>query len=337
MQWIDSWLGGRSQRVVLNGQESEWLEVLSGVLQGSVLGPMAFLVFINDIDESATLIDLILKFADDTKLSNQATLPTDQQNMQTTLDNLVRWAEDWGMLFNIQKCKVMHIGAKNPSFKYNMNGIDLEVVREEKDVGVVTTDSLKFRRHCEEAVRRANAVLTQISRSFHYRDRHTFRKLYVQYVRPHLEYASPVWNPHNRQEVDLLERVQRRAVNMISGLRESSYEGKLRELGLDSLELRRKKLDLTQTYKILTGKDNVNARTWFLTQEAARTRITRQTEFGLNIVRERISKTDTRNYTFSQRMINQWNELPVDVKTARNTSSFKNKLNYYFKEQEQQL
>ena len=120
---------------------------------------------------------------------------------------------------------------------------------------------------------------------------------------------------------------------MMSGLIGNDYAARLRELNMDSLETRRTKLDLVQTYKILTGKDMVNSSVWFQTQRDTRTRITRQTEFDLNIVRTRISRTDMRQNTFSQRVINEWNDLPENIKLSTTTSSFRNSLNRYFKEQ----
>ena len=119
---------------------------------------------------------------------------------------------------------------------------------------------------------------------------------------------------------------------MMSGLSANDYESRLRELNMDSLETRRRKLDLMQAYKIVTGKDMVDSSIWFTTQEEARSRITRQTEFGLNIVRTTVSRTDIRQNTFSQRVINQWNELPNEIKQSVTINGFRKAVNVYFKE-----
>ena len=142
LNWIESWLTGRSQRVVLNGEGSEWKPVESGVPQGSVLGPVCFVIFINDLDDVCQTISMIKKFADDTKLCNKIINDDDRKILQQCLDDLLDWANKWGMSFNISKCKVMHIGNKNPNFTYEMNGQVLETVTEEKDVGVYISSSL---------------------------------------------------------------------------------------------------------------------------------------------------------------------------------------------------
>ena len=119
--WINEWLSGRRQRVVLNGKFSSWEEVLSGVPQGSVLGPLLFIIFINDLDASAATVDVIKKFADDTKLGQDVTDPRRCEALQASLDGLVEWAATWGMQFNVAKCKVLHLGARNTKHVYTMN------------------------------------------------------------------------------------------------------------------------------------------------------------------------------------------------------------------------
>ena len=247
----------------------------------------------------------------------------DREKLQSTLDNLTKWADKWGMSFNTGKCKVMHIGRNNSKFDYKMDGVTLSKTNFEKDIGVMVTDNLKPHKHCEEAVRKANGVLGQISRSFHYRDKNTFIKLYSQYVRPHLEYCSPVWNPWTQQDIQNLEKVQIRAINMVSGLKGKSYDEKLAEVGLESLENRRKKQDLVQTFKIMKNIDKVDRCDWFSTVGRTETRHTRYTSYENNLKRTRVSKTEVRNNFFSQRMISEWNSLPTIVKDSSSTKLFK--------------
>ena len=130
--WISAWLTGRTQRVVLNGEFSTWIDVLSGVPQGSVLGPLLFLIFINDIDLAVEKIDLIKKFADDTKVGQVISSAEDRDKLQEALRDLHTWADTWGMAFNVKKCKVMHIGSRNARFKYDMGGEELLVTEEER-------------------------------------------------------------------------------------------------------------------------------------------------------------------------------------------------------------
>ena len=154
------------------------------------------------------------------------------------------------MKFNESKCKVIHFGHGNPRYDYQMNGITLPVTEEETDVGVIIQSNLKPPKHCITIARKAHAVLGTLTRSFHYRDRHTFLNLYKTHVRCLLEYASPAWSPSLQSDIDLLEKVQIRAVNMVSGLRSSSYHEKLKEVGLQSLQERRIRSDMIQTVKI---------------------------------------------------------------------------------------
>ena len=123
--WMKAWLTDRRQRVVLSGDCSDWAAVLSGVPQGSVLGPLLFLIFINDLEEGA-VADLVFKFADDTKVATIIREEADRDNLQRSLDELESWAQRWGMAFNVQKCKVMHVGPRNMKYEYSMNNTVLE-------------------------------------------------------------------------------------------------------------------------------------------------------------------------------------------------------------------
>ena len=117
-KWIEEWLSGRKQRVVLNGCESTWSDVTPSVPQGSVLGPTLFIIFINDIDSAVDTFIIIKKFADDTKFGCQVDSIEQSVLLQQELNNVFRWSEQWQMLFNLDKCVVMHLGAKNSEFNY---------------------------------------------------------------------------------------------------------------------------------------------------------------------------------------------------------------------------
>lgn len=322
LSWIEDWLTGRKQRTVLNGETSEWETVDSGVPQGSVLGPLAFVVFIIDIDALALIITILNKFADDTKAGNVIHDQSDVLNLQQCLNDLCGWAEKWGMSFNVGKCKVMHIGKNNPKAVYTMNNTPLSVTEAERDIGVKVTNNLRPAKHCRESAQRANAILGQISRAFHYRDKRTFIQLYKQYVRPHLEFAVPAWNPWNQGDKELLEQVQRRAVKMVSGLSGRTYEQRLQELGLLSLEDRRTLYDLVQTFKIIKGHDDVKPETWFNLVGDAPARVTRHTQDPLNIV-PKYPRSDIRKNFFSVRVTEKWNQIPPATKNAHNVTIFK--------------
>jgi hypothetical protein len=136
----------------------------------------------------------------------------------------------------------------NVQVPYSMNGIELKEIEGEVDVGVLVHKSLKPSRQCEKAANTANAVLRLIQRNFHYRDRHTFLSLYKKYVRPHtgMEFCGPAWAPWAAADIEKLENVQRKAVRMVSGLQNRTYEDRCTELGIQTLENRRKDQDLAQ-------------------------------------------------------------------------------------------
>ena len=323
--WINSWLSKRKQRVVLNGLASCWTDVLSGVPQGSILGPILFIIFINDIDAAAKIITILRKFADDTKAGQIIAGAEDQQKLQACLNNLGEWSQTWGMQFNESKCKVIHCGKNNPCYDYEINGKKIVKSDKEKDVGIIIHKSLKPSSQCSAAARTASYVLSQVSRAFHYRDKKVFLSLYKTYVRPHLECCTPAWSPWTLEDKMVLEKVQRRAVNMISGLRSTTYEGKLKELNLLSLEERRHHSDLVQTYKILHKVNSVEESTWFTRVSNASGRVTRLSADPLNLSKE-TCRTELRRNFFSQRVIDKWNTLPSEVKTAPSVASFKRQL-----------
>ena len=154
INWIDKWLTDRRQRVVVDGEVSSWKSVLSGVPQGSVLGPILFLVYINDLEEG--VVGKILTFADDTKLFTKTKEIGDKQNLQDDIDKLVKWSEKWQMLLNFGKCKCLHIGPGNTSMTYEMGGTILSTTVNEKDLGVTMNANMKVSEQCRIAASKAN-------------------------------------------------------------------------------------------------------------------------------------------------------------------------------------
>ena len=135
LKWISAWLSDRKQRVVLNGKASSWVRVTSGVPQGSILGPILFAIFINDLDVNvANKVDLLSKFADDTKVGHAVVTVEDSNVLQAALDTLCAWADKWQMRFNVDKCHVIHAGKNNKEFMHYMNGVQLAVSEQEKDI-----------------------------------------------------------------------------------------------------------------------------------------------------------------------------------------------------------
>ena len=179
LAWIRGWLLNRWQRVGVRGRWSGWRRVLSGIPQESVLGPVLFLLFIDDLEEG--LMSGVLKFADDTKIFRRVDSEEDRELLQRDLDRLVQslqWSEVWQMKFNVDKCKVMHLGRGNSGKNYVMNGGRLGVVGEERDLGVRITNYLKASVHCAYVCVRANRVLGMISRTMVYRNPDILTRLY---------------------------------------------------------------------------------------------------------------------------------------------------------------
>ena len=270
------------------------------------------------------------KFTDDSKIANKAVSQEDREVMQDCIDNLVEWSEKWGMVFNTEKCKIMHFGRGNPEFDYTMSGCALNSVEEERDIGVLINKDLKPSRQCEVAVNRAKMVLGQLTRSFHFRDRNVFLRLFTTYVRPHLEFSTPVWAPTSHQDIRSIENVQIQAVNMISGLRSVGYTEKLKELGLLSLETRRTRYDLIQTYKTLEVEGD---EFWFKRVNQVSGRTTRQSDDRTRLTKQR-SNTTIRSNFFTQRVIDDWNQLPSTIRESQNIKIFKRNLDQYLSSSE---
>ena len=326
LNWIKDWLTNRKQWVTVNGFLSDEAAVSSGVPQGSVLGPILFIIYINDIDEAVTnLIEMLRKFADDTKIAKRIKSDNDKVLLQKCLDNLFEWSSKWSMEFNTKKCKVMHFGKNNPNYQYNINGDVLQSVDTEKDIGVKITSNLKPSEHCQEAAGRARSVLGQISRCFHYRDKYVFLNLFKQYVRPHLEFSSAAWSPWLLGDINILEQVQIRALGMISGLQAKDYVDQLKELNIWSLQKRRIMFDLLQAYKIIHGIGNIKCNIKMVGQRSQNSRTTRLQADEFNLTKERC-RIDCRKNFFTNRIVEVWNSLPSELKHTTPVKKFRSKL-----------
>ena len=322
--WIEAWLTDRKQRVVVGGAKSSWLEVVSGTTQGTVLGFLLFLVYINDLPEKCSQQEsLIMLLADDTKTFQEIDTETKKQEenhkeMQDRIDRIAQWASDWKMEINPGKSKVMHLGNNNPNHSYHINQTEITTVTTEKDIGFWISNDLSNSTHVHKARSRALGEIARIKRNFSFIDKQAFCVLYNQRVRPHLDYGMTACPPDSAAEAKLLERVQAKATALVHGLRGFNSEERRKKLGLMTLEERRERGDLMEVFKILKGLTKIDPTEFWEVRDARN---------GARLVKELASKGKRqRKNFFSYRVVQKWNLLPMDLKTAPSLDSFKNRL-----------
>ena len=311
-KWVKSFLSGRTQRVRVGRDFSNGAEVLSGIPQGSILGPILFTIFINDITDDVNSFCKI--FADDTKVFN---VSVNKDVLQTDLDCLQEWTEKWDLHFNSSKCNVLHAGTNNPCNSYVLNQVnEINRCTEEKDLGVVFDSKLSFDAHIQSIVKKANCVLGIIKRAFSHLDKTSFIKLYKSLVRPILEYGNVIWSPQIKRQSQEIEKVQRRATRIVRGMKDCSYDERMKILKIPSLKYRRFRGDMIQTFKILNDLDDLDTNDFY----DLSTNNTRNNDIKLTI---KFCHTNTKKLSFSQRTAKYWNSLTPQTRRAKDLNHFK--------------
>ena len=318
---IFDFLSDRTCNVVVGDSKSNSFNVTSGVPQGSVLGPLLFLLYINDLPES--IKNSVLLFADDLKMVSKS--QTKQMN-QDDIDTLVSWQNRWLLKFNTKdrKCKVMHIGKNNPQNQYHMGDDLLPAVDSEKDLGILFSRSLDFGDHITSCINKATSCIAWVTRSVISREREVMLKIYKSMIRPHIEYCVQLWSPlpsHGNWGLILaLEDIQRKYTRLIDGLGLLPYQVRLDKLGLTTLLERRARGDLIETFKIVNDISDYGQDMFKFSRS------------GNNLISRPGDEHKLKHAFFPHRVLKYWNKLPPPLKFSKSVDSFKNHLSKFKKE-----
>lgn len=315
LNFIKDFLSNRHYQVRIGTTSSMPREVLSGVPQGSVLGPLLFLVYISDLPKK--LRCNVSSFADDTNCScNPATHHAD---LQCDIDTIKTWTIDWQMPLNDNKCTLLHLGYNNPRYQYTIDENEVRKVKEQRDLGVLLCEDFKWATHINTIIKKTNSLIYLITKAFKNLTPEMVRKLHKTYIRPKLEYAQCIWSPYYIKDIEALERVQRRLTKIPAELKDLPYEQRLERLNLPTLQKRRLRGDLIETYKIITGhyKCSMDFYTFSENQQLR--------GHNKKLVKERCSKLLRRNF-LSNRVVYNWNRLSEETVNATSVNQFKNRL-----------
>lgn len=336
LRWFESYLLNRKQRVTVLGATSSAKSVLSGVPQGSILGPILFLLYVNDLPD-AVEHSKIASFADDTKLFKQIDSTADASLLQSDLSSLENWSTSSGLVFNQEKCKCQRITRKVNAIKqeYTINNKSLVVTKKEKDLGIWITDTLAWSEHTHDRCMKTNKMLGFLRRSsMEITDVKIRRTLYLAIVRSALGYASQVWSPQSIELITRIERIQRRATKYILQLPfvcAETYKDRLISLDLLPICYWHEYLDLIFFFKAINNIITVSKEV--LPEPIIPSRLTRSSvNTGVISFRPRKCKTVTYQRSFFIRVTRTYNSLPQHFRQKNLTlAQLKNLLLGYYR------
>ena len=255
-QWIKEFLRNRKQYVTVEGATSRASEVLSGVPQGTVLGPLLFLIYISDIDEGIT-DSVISCFADDTRVLKSIKEDNDRARLQNDLNLIYNWADNNKMKFNEKKFeRINYLPRRQYENTHNytsQNGSPIETKTETRDLGIIMKDDATFSEHITAIAKKGKRQAGWALRTFKSRNVLLMLTLLKTLIQPLLEYGCEIWNPHLQVDITKLENIQRNFTRKIEGMDEMNYWERLHALKLNSLERRRERYMIIYTWKILNG------------------------------------------------------------------------------------
>jgi hypothetical protein len=316
--WLDAFLSDRTFKVKVGGVLSASEKVISGVPQGSVLGPLLFIVYTADVKYNVR--SSWVMYADDMKIYNDS---LNYQMLSNDISNISKWASDWQLPLNIGKCTVLHIGDKNPCHGYYLGGVELLKSSSCLDLGVLVTSNLSWSEHTSYVVKRANKIVYLLSKTFTKTTLAVTAKLIKSYVRPVLEFGHGVWAPNLKRDIDLLESVQRRATRIPFGRNRPEYSERISIMNLPLLSDRRKRGDVILVHQALTGDKNSSIKHLFPLNDGGRTR-----GHDLKLAKDNF-RTSVRQNFITNRVFDVWNSLPVEVVTSKTPLGFKSRYDSY--------
>ena len=317
---IQDFLADRTQVTRVNNEYSYTSQVTSGVVQGSCLGPLLFIIFINDLPDIFIKYIRSKIYADDYKLYTEIVTYMQEFMLQHSINQLIQWSHDCQLPISFPKCSAMHVHRKaskqtnKPTYFIERHQIELQTCV--KDLGVLIDDELTFSPHINSIVHKASCRSILIFKSFVSRNTKTLVRAFITYVRPILEYCSPIWTPSTIKDTTAIESVQRRFTKKLPGLFNYSYDERLQKLGLERLEARRIRADLILCYKILFGI----YKTTIAFELYSNDHNTRGHPYKIRLPQ---IKTNTHKHSFYYRVPKIWNELPTTI----NFSSLENFVN----------
>ena len=329
LRWICSYLMDRKQYVVLNGKASTTCSVTSGVPQGSVLGPLLFLIYINDsVDSAVKEGNCITLYADDMLLYKIINNPQDFICVQQGIDNMGCWVTGTNLQLNPAKCKTMivtrHRTRAVPVPKLKLYGQALERVFEYKYLGVTLSINLSWSPHVKKIVAKTRRLTGMLYwQLYQWSDPEALLKIYLSVIRPHLEYAAPVWSPDLIKDINKLEHVQKFALRVCTKEWTMSYEDLLEKCRIPELTTRRDHLSLGLLHKIINGEcilPNAPLSTYSTTYS---TRLNETNKYVLPFARSNLLQG-----SYFHLVISLWNPLPASVATTTSLPSFKRQLTH---------
>ena len=333
--WIENFLTERSQCVTLNGKLSFVSPVISGVPQGSVLGPILFLLYINDLVD-ASHHSICRSFADDTRISKSISRYEDSILLQNDLNNVVNWSNTNNMVLNEDKFQLMIFSADKNNLMNNLpfmdefkkytttSGICIQPHSVIKDLGINISNDFLWTTHINYIASKATKKAAWVLNTFSDREQFTMLTLYKSLIRSHIEYCCPLWNPQNIKEIQKLEAIQNSFVSKIHGLQSLNYWEKLEKLKLDSLQRRRERYGIIHMWKIKNNQAPNDLNFQFYENNRLGTKV------QLNPILRPNSRYQTlRDNSFSHIGPRLWNLLPRKVSCQTSLKEFKLALFYF--------